>query len=190
MTDLALNPPPTSEQVIEGRLIECGLNAKGILVKYEDDLRSIQVIIRPISGATANHFECIRAAAGHEIVTFEDGKMYIAYSEYTAEVVRPQVLEIFKDELRKKNLLERFPERRNFASLADYTRALELHGGISPGSTLRVYGDGIVFDPAHDETDPEDFVEKYSDLLAIVGYACALEHLKFGFIGNAAAPEH
>ncbi|HEX7750987.1 MAG TPA: hypothetical protein VF440_01150 [Novosphingobium sp.] len=187
MTDL---PPsaPTQEQIIERKLLDCGLDARGISVKYEDELQSIEIRIRPASGATADHFKCIRDAAGHEIATFEDGKMFLAYSDYASEEARPQVLEMFKDGLRKRNLLEGFPERGSFANLADYARALELHGKISPGSTLQVSGDEIVFDPAHDQKSPADFVEKYSDLLAIVGYACALERIKFGFIGNAAAP--
>jgi len=189
MTDLPPSAPPAQEQIIEKKLIACGLDARGISVKYENELQSIEVRIRPASGATTEHFKCVRDVAAHEIVTFEDGKMFLAYSDYASEEARPQVLEMSKDGLRKRNLLGGFPERGNFANLANYARALELHGKISPGSTLKVSGDEIVFDPAHDQKSLADFVEKYSDLLAIVGYACALERIKFGFIGNAAAPQ-
>lgn len=188
MTDLPPSPPPTHEQVIERKLIECGLYANGISVKHEAELQSIEVRIRPASGASTRNFKCIRDAVGNEIVIFEDEKMFLAYSDYASEEARPQVLEMLKDGLRKRNLLEGFPERRSSANLADYARALELHGNIPPGSTLKAADNEIIFDPLCDQKSPADFVEKYSDLLAIVGYACALERIRFGFIGNAAAP--
>lgn len=188
MTDLPPSPPPTQEQVIERSLIDCGLDAQGISVKYEADLQSIEIIIRPMAGATADDFSCIHAAAGYEIVTFEDRSMYQAYGEYASELARPQVLEMFKDRLRERHLLEGFPERRNFPTLTDYVKALETHAGITSGSALRVSGDDIIFDPPHGQTSPSEFAEKYSDLLAIVAYASALERLNFGFVGNAAVP--
>lgn len=61
--------------------------------------------------------------------------------------------------------------------------------GLKTGTALQVSGDGIVFDPPHNDKKPMDFVERYSDLLAIVGYASALECVSFRFIGNAAASE-
>jgi hypothetical protein len=190
MTDLPPSPPPTQEQIIERSLVECGLDARGISIKYEADLQSIEIVIRPSAGATAQHFQCIHDAAGYEIVTFEDQKMYVAYGEYASELARPEVLEMFKDGLQKRHLLDGFPERRNFATLLDYAKALETHAGMPPGSALKVSGDGLIFDPPRAQESPAEFAEKYSDLLAIVGYASALERVSFGFIGNEAVSEN
>ena len=187
MIDMPPASPPSQEQVIEKRLIECGLNAKGVSVKYEGYLQSIEIVIRPNSGATADHFRCIKDAAGYEIVTFEDRDMYVAYNEYASVLARPQVLDGFKASLEEKGLLEGFPERRKFDNFNEYAKALETHGGLKPGTALRVSGDGIVFDPPLDDKNSADFMKCYSDLLAIVGYASALERFNFGFIGNAAA---
>lgn len=189
MIDMPPASPPSQEQVIEQRLIECGLNAKGISVKYEDYLQSIEITIRINAGATVDHFKCIKDAAGYEIVTFEDTNMYISYNEYASELVRPQILDDFKVSLEEKGLLKGFPERRKFENLSEYAKALEIHGGLKPGTALRVSGDGIVFDPPHNDKNPADFMERYSDLLAIIGYSSALERLNFGFIGNAAVSE-
>ncbi|WP_447765671.1 hypothetical protein [Sphingopyxis panaciterrae] len=181
--------PPSQEQVIEQRLIECGLEVAGISVRYEDYLRSIEIMIRSTAGATTDHFECIRAAAGYEIVGFENRQMDQAYNDYISELARPQLLQSFKGRLQQRGLLEGFPERRNFENLAAYAKALEMHGGIAPGSALRSSGDGILFSPPRDEKNPGDLVDRYSDLMAIIGYASALEDVKFGFVGNEAAPD-
>lgn len=113
----------------------------------------------------------------------------VAYNEYASELARLQVLDGFRAFLEEKGLLKEFPERRKFENLGEYAKALEIHGGLKPGTALQVSGDGIVFAPPHNDKNPMDFVERYSDLLAIVGYASALECVSFGFIGNAAASE-
>ncbi|KEZ20822.1 hypothetical protein CP98_00863 [Sphingobium yanoikuyae] len=189
MIDMPPALPPSEEQVIEQRLIECGLNAKGLSVKYEAHLQSIEIVIRPNAGANVDRFKCIKDASGYEIVTFEDRNMHVAYNEYASELARSQVLDGFKASLEEKGLLEAFPERRKFQNLREYAKALETHGGLKPGTALRVSGDVIVFDPPHNDKNPADFMERYSNLLAIVGYASALERLNFGFIGNAAVSE-
>lgn len=102
MIDMPPVPPPSPEKVIEQRLIECGLDVSGVSVRYEDYLQSIEIVIRPTAGATADHFECIKNAAGYEIVTFEDREMYRAYSDYTAELARPEMLESLKAGLQER----------------------------------------------------------------------------------------
>lgn len=189
MIDVPSDPPLPQEQVIEQRLIECGLQIGGISIRYEDYLQSIEIIIRPAAGATTSHFECIRNAANYEIVTFEDLDMYNAYNDYASELARPQLLETFKNSLQAKGLLEGFPERQNFENLDAYAKALERHAGVAPGLALRVSDDRIVFDPPRDGSDPMAFIEGYSDLMAIVAYASALENVSFGFIGNEAIRE-
>ena len=114
MIDMPAEPPPAHEQVIEQRLAQCGLDIGGVSVRFEDYLQSTEIVIRPTAGATVDHFECIKNAAGYEIVTFEDREMYQAYSDYTAELARPEMLESLKARLQEKGLLEALPERASF----------------------------------------------------------------------------
>ena len=189
MIDMPPVPPPSPEKVIEQRLIECGLDVSGVSIRYEDYLQSIEIVIRPTAGATADHFECIKNAAGYEIVTFEDREMYRAYSDYTAELARPEMLESLKARLQEKGLLEDLPERGNFENLEAYAKALEAHGGVAPGSVLRVYGDEILFYPPRDypprdDESPAAFLDHYSDLIGIIGYLSMRDGFGFAFIGN------
>lgn len=123
-------PMSQQEAIIEHRLIDCGLLGTGISVKYEADLQSILVFVRPAAKVTADHFECIKKAVGNEIVMFEDRDMNAAYDEHVSEGIRPIVLASVEGTLRQGGLLRGFPERKNFASLDQYARALE--GGVSP----------------------------------------------------------
>jgi hypothetical protein len=183
--DVPPEPLPASEQVIEQRLIDCGLSKGSFSVKYEDYLQSIEIVISPSAGVKEDHFACIREAAGYEIVTFEDGDMQMAYLDFTSELARPQMLETATSELEQRGLLAGFPERQSFASLDLYAEALEVHSGLSPGSTLRVRGSTIVFDPPVDDRSFGDFSEKYGGLIAVISFAVARGDFKnFGFIGN------
>jgi hypothetical protein len=182
-------PPLPYEQIIEQRLVQCGLKIEGLSVRYEDYLQSFEIVIRTTSGATTDHFECIKNAAGYEIVTFEDRDMYQAYGDYTSELARPQLLKSLKARLQERGLLEAFPERRDFESLETYARALEAHGGIEPGRALHVAGDGILFDPPRDENNPMAMFERYSDLMAIATYASMRDGWKLAFVGNGAVAE-
>ena len=184
MIDMPPVPPPSPEKVIEQRLIECGLDVSGVSIRYADYLQSIEIVIRPIAGATAEDFECIKNAAGYEIVTFEDRKMYRAYSDYRVELARPEMLESLKARLQEKGLLEDLPERGNFENLEAYAKALEAHGGVAPGSVLRVYGDEILFYPPRDDESSAAFLDHYSDLIGIIGYLSLRDGFGFAFIGN------
>lgn len=184
--DQAPEPSAHKEQVIQQNLIDCGLLRTGISVKYEEELQSIEVIIRPEAKASHTHFTCIKDGVGNELVTFTDGSMYAAYNEYAAEAVRPQMLASLTATLQERKLLQGFPVRSDFPSLSDYARALEKHAGTKPGAALRVDGDAIVFDPPHKRTPPADFAAQYSNLLSVVMFASVRDHISFGFIGNAA----
>jgi hypothetical protein len=177
-------PPPASEQIIEQRLVDCGLNKNGFTVKYEDYLQSIEIVISLAAGARAEHFSCIHEAVAHQIVTFEDGPTQMAYLDFVSELVRPQMLEAATAGLDKRGLLAGFPERASFNDLESYAEALEAHSGLSPHSALRVHGEAITFDPPRTE-DFEEFHQKYSDLLVAIQFATARGDFKnFGFIGN------
>lgn len=187
---ISAEPPQAPEQVIEQRLIECGLSRDGFTVRYEDELQSIEIVITPDAGARTEHFSCIRQAVDHEIVTFRDATMQVAYSDYVSELLRPEMLESATAELERRGLLEGFPERENFPNLELYAQALERHGRVAPKTVLHVAGDTIVFDPPDSQASFQDFERKYSDLIAIIMFANARGDFKnFGFIGNEKAAE-
>ena len=179
--------PP--EQVIEQRLVECGLDSKGISVKYEGYLQSIEVVIKPAAGAASQHFPCIQKATGYEIVTFADMEMARQYSDFTTELFRPKMLEDARKLLEQRGLLDNFPVRPDFDSDRLFGEALEAHCGLVKGSTLNTYGQSLVFDPPKDSFgDFEAFEKKYSCLLTSMSFAAARGDIKnFGFIGNEAA---
>lgn len=148
MIDTPPEPPPSQEQVIERKLLDCGLKAGGVTVRYEDELQSIEVVITPEAGTTPDHFGCIHEATFPEIVTFAEGTMYHGYTAYVAELFRPQVMANAEAELKKLGLWESFPRREDYADLADFARALEAHAGFTPGTTLRAEADTqIAVDP-------------------------------------------
>lgn len=180
-------PPPAHEQAIEQRLVRCGLSSAGFTVKYEDYLQSIEIVITPAAGARKNYFPCIRQVAEHEIVSFTDGSMQKAYSDFETERLHPQMLESATSELKKRGLLAGFPDRKRFANLALYAEALERHSGLVPKSTLKVSGMAIVFDPPKGHTNFKDFDKRYSSLMAVITFAAVRGDADFGFIGNEAA---
>jgi hypothetical protein len=101
MIDVPPEPLPPQERVVEQRLLDCGLKTGGFIVKYEDYLQSIQVVIEPSAGATSDNFACIREAAGNEIVTFEDGEMFAAYMDFTSELARPEMMVMYEGRLKE-----------------------------------------------------------------------------------------
>ena len=189
MIDVPPEPLSTQEQVIEQRLLDCGLKRDGFSVRYEDYLQSIEIVIAPSAGATSDDFACIKEATGYEIVRFEDGAMFAAYTDFASELARPKVMVGLEESLKEAGLLEGFPERRDFVSLEDYAEALEVHAGLEPGAALRVSGDGLLFDPPSASTHYEDFAERYSNLLSVVAYASTRDRLNFGFLGNERVEE-
>lgn len=180
-------PPPAHEQVIEQRLIACGLSRGGFTVKYEEYLQSIEIVITPTAGARRDDFPCIRQAAEYQIVSFADDSMQKAYSDFETGLLRPQMLESAAAELKKRGLLENYPDRKSCASLGLYAEALERHSGLLPRSTLKVSNAAIVFDPPRRETNFRDFDVRYSNLMAVITFAAARGDADFVFLGNGAA---
>lgn len=184
MMDIPPEPPPSPEQIIERRLEECGLDANGISVKFEDYLQSIEIVIKPNAGATSQQFECIMEAAGSEIVTFEDSQMHGAYLGFVSDLTRPQRLAELEAKLTENGLLTGMPKRQDFHSIESFAEAIERHSGLVSGSTLNVMGDEIVFNPTSADENFADFHERYSDLLMVVYYVSMKEGIGFGIIGN------
>lgn len=179
-----------SEQVIEQRLVECGLNPSGFTVIYEDYLQSIEVIIKPEAGATREKFECIHNGAASAIVSFSDLEMYRTYSDYETELYRPKMLEDARQSLEKIGKLEGFPVRSAFVDDKRFAEAVEVHCGVPAGGALKEFGDGIVFMPPPEEyRDAEGFMTRYSCLTTAIMYLAAKRELSIGFIGNEAVRE-
>ena len=104
MIETPPEPLPAQEQVIEQKLLDCGLKVGGFTVKYEDYLDGIEVVITPVAGATPDHFDCIRGSIYPEFVRFEDYAMYDQYMAYEADLVRPQVLAEVEAALKERDL--------------------------------------------------------------------------------------
>ena len=180
--------PP--EQFIEQRLVECGLNASGFTVKYEDYLQGIEIVIKPEAGATPQKFGCIHKASEYEIVTFSDLEMNRDYSDYTTELYRPKMLEDARQSLEKIGKLNGFPVRSAFANDKLFAEAVEEHCGIPAGSALKEFGDGIVFMPPSEEyRDVEKFINRYSCLITATTFLAAKRELSIGIVGNEAVRE-
>ena len=185
MIDIPPEPSTSQQQVIEQRLLDCGLDRREFTVTYEDYLQSIQIAIAPNSGASSENFACIKKAAGDEIVTFQDDAMSAAYTNFVSQLARPEMLAMMEARLNEAGLLEGLPDREDFGSLAEYAAALEVHVGIEPRSALHVSGDTIVFDPQNNPSDDEGADERYSNLFAVISYATTRDRLSFGFTGHA-----
>jgi hypothetical protein len=184
MIDVPPSMPP--QQVITQKLVACGLDRDAVSVAWQNELQSIEVIIRRNAHASVDQFACIYKAAATEIVTFEDKSLHSAYTDYTVELFRPRMIADAKAAVTKLRLLDGFPQRSNYVDLRGYTEALERHCGLIVGSVLRASGDAVAFDPPR-ETDPTAFSKRYEKVLAAVMYATAIGDLeKLGFIGNEA----
>jgi hypothetical protein len=185
MIDTPPEPPPAQEQVIERKLLACGLKAGGFSVKYQNSLQGIEVVITPEAGVTPDHFGCIHEAAFPDVVTFADGEMYHRYMAYLEDLFRPQVLADAEAELKKRGLWDGFPTRDGYSTLADYVRALEAHAGYTPGTMLRADGsDSVAVDPADRDLLAATDIERLAALLTVLKFASARDGFAMGFIGN------
>jgi hypothetical protein len=189
MIDTPPEPALSQEQVIEHKLLDCGLAVGGFTVKYEDYLQSIEIVVTPSAGATSEDFPCINDASASEIVTFEDRATYTAFSDFRAELARPQMMAELEARLKERGLWEGFPNRQSFATDDEYAWALEAHGGHAPGSALKVSSFGVTLDPKLDDLDIASFNERYGDLLAIILYVSVRDGFSIGFIGNETVRE-
>lgn len=185
--DTPPEPPPSYEQVITKRLVECGLSKQGVKVSYEDDLQSYEIVIGRSANAAPVMFPCIRDAATAEIVTFDDHQLSIGYNAFLTELYRPEMLARAEEELAKRGLLTGFPRRADFASDALFAEALERHCGLAKGEAIRPLGDVLAFQPPPEAAhDFEAFSQRYSCLLSAIQLVSARDELTIGFIGNEA----
>lgn len=184
MIDIPPEPPASPQLHIEQRLVDCGLERRSFSVKYEEYLQSIEIVIDDQANIATSQFTCIHAAAGNEIVSFKNGATQLAYNDFGAELVRPEMVARAKVELEKRGLLADFPNRGPFPDLKRYAEALEAHCGMSPGSALRAGSQDILFDPPAKNTGLSEFNKRYSCILSLLMYASAKGDATFAFIGN------
>lgn len=185
MIDVPPESYPPQEQVIEQHLAECGLNAKGVTVKYEAELQSIEIVVGLEAGATVDHFACIREASAVELVSFEDREMQNAYWQWLGELMRPQRLAQAEAELEKRGLLEGFPDRSDYLSDKKFGEALEVHCGLEVGSFFEESEWGLVANPNLDQSPDEAEWDRLTCLMAAMSLASARgDSFKAGFLGN------
>lgn len=185
MIDQAPEPPAAQEQVIESKLLDCGLKAGGFTVRHEDELDGFEVVIASSAGATPARFRCIFDATYPEIVRFDDLAVEEQYNAFAEEQVRPQVFADLERELRIVGLWEGFPERGAFTTLEDFAHALEAHAGFSPGTMLRAEADTrIVVDFMDRKLLVQMDYERLATLLVVLKFASARDRFSIGFIGN------
>jgi hypothetical protein len=188
MIDMPPEPRPAYEQVIEQKLIQCGLRVGGFTVKYEDELQSVEIVIDKQAGASRENIDCIREAAGYQIVTFRDGDMQKAYVEKAFEALKPKMLTEARAALEKRGLLDCFPERSSYASDKLFAEALERHCGMKPGTFFVQSQWGLLGQPKlSNRSKAED--DRMACLMSAITYVSAKgEKFEFGFIGNEAFP--
>lgn len=182
--------PAAQEQVIQDKLVQCGLASRGIRVAYSDDLQGYEIIITPEAGAKPELFPCIREVAERDIVRFTDPEMYHRYLGFVDELLRPLALKTAEEELAKLGRLKGFPSRTAFESDGLFAAALEVHCGLKPGTAIRPVGGSLAFEPPKEDLgDAKKFIKKYSCLLAALSFVGAKGEMKVGFIGNAAVAQ-
>lgn len=186
MIDMPQVPPPAYEEGLTQKLMQCGLRNTGFTVKYQDELQSIEIVIDREAGASAEHFGCIKQAAGHEIITFKQPELRQAYEDWVFEALKPTMLADAQAELVKHGALEDFPERSKFGSDRLFAEALERQCGMKPGSFFVKTQWGLIGQPKMGRQSKAD-AGRMSCLIAAILYVRAKgEPFKFGFIGNEA----
>lgn len=186
LIDLPQTPPAAYEQVLERKLVGCGLRRGAFTVSYEDELQSVQVVIGEEAGAGIDTLDCIQRAAGREIVSFDDRGLQAAYDARVFDAHRDAILGDARRELEERGLLKAFPERSAFGSDELFTEALERHCGMMPGAYKRALqrGDFLPGGKLGPETPSKTQI---SCLMAAISYAFARgDSFEFGFIGNEA----
>ncbi|KQN88878.1 hypothetical protein ASE90_18315 [Sphingomonas sp. Leaf67] len=182
MIDMPQTPPSAYEQVLVQKLVRCGLRPDGFTVRYEAELQSVEVVIGEGSGATKEHVECIRQAAGSEIVTIRDPAVQRAYEDRIGEVMRPVMLASAKTELERRGVLNDFPRRSAYPTDKAFAEALERQCGLVPGAMFVESAGGLILRP--DAMGGESF-DKLTCVLAAARYAQAQgDRFTFGIIGN------
>lgn len=168
--------------MVTQKLVQCGLRASGFTVRYEPVLQSVEVVIGDDAGATEEHVECIRQAAGSDIVTIHDPVVRQAYDDRVAEVMRPVMLASARAELERHGALKDFPRRSAYLTDKGFAEALEQQCGLVPGFAFVEGHGGLIL--RADAIDSQSF-DKLTCVLAAAQYADAQgDRFSFGLIGN------
>lgn len=185
MIDMPQTIPSAYEQVLVKKLVGCGLRVEGFTVRDEAELQSVEVVIGEKAGAKIEQVECIREAAGSEIVTIQDPAVRQAYDDRIVEVMRPAMLASAKAELERRGVLNGFPERSAFPSDKSFAEALERQCGVMPGSIFVESHWGLTVQPSGMDAASSD---KLACVLAAAYYATVRgDAFSFGIIGNEQA---
>ena len=191
MIDLPPDHDFQTIEAIQSGLVECGLDRNRFTVEWSDLMQSVEIRFDKEASVTAKDFECIHAAAGYSVVSFDDMDLQIGYSDFQAELIKPQLLARAKQSLREKGLLDGFPAKSSYTNDKEYAEALESHCGLEPGSVLKEFEGGLLFQPAQFHSDFSKFENEFSCLFSAVIYAQSLLYVKtFGFAANAGPPEN
>lgn len=182
MIDVPPEPPALPSKPLAEALVDCGLDAQGFTIIYDDDLRAHVVKVLSRSGATQQNLQCVWDATWSEFVEFEDGRLQLAYEQLTHDHFAPLVKQSARENLDKHGLLEGLPNRSDFASLDDFAVAIEEHCGFAANQMLRVSGDTIMFESRQPATDLLHS-ERFGCLISAMA---ASGETKLGFIGNEA----
>lgn len=185
--DVIPEPPLPYEQVVTQKLLDCGLTDHGFTVKFEDYLQSYEVVIYRSANVAPDMYPCIRAAAGNEVVTFDDQELSSGYNAFLTELYRPKMIEDAEAELAKRGLLKGFPQRAEFLTDALFAEAIEVHCGLEKGEAIRPFGGALAFQPSPEAVhDFNKFHERYSCLISAIMLVSARNEMRIGFIGNGA----
>lgn len=179
MIDMPPMPPRISAEAIPQKLTECGLDARGFTIEYEDDFQGYVIKITPQAGATAKNMQCIWDATWSEFVEFTDAELQAAYSEITNVRFQPLAMQSARESLEKKGLLSNLPSQQDFASLSEFAVAIERHCGLNPHDILSVDGDSFTLQPKF----PADS-RNYDKVGCIFSALAASGVSKIGIIGN------
>jgi len=183
--DLPPEPQIQSVEVIEQRLVDCGLNKKGFSIEYSELLQAREIVIGKNADASVGQFPCIHTATGFELVRFEDTQVDGEYRDFLSELARPKIFEYAKNGLAAAGLLEGFPERAKYKNDKLFAEAIEVHCGLDAGSVLKEVEGGLTFQPTDPGLDSETLSERYRLLITAVIYAQAKGDIQnFGFVGN------
>ena len=183
--DLPPEPHIQTVEVIEQRLVDCGLNQKGFSIQYSELLQARKIVIGKNADVSLEQFACIHNAIEFEFVTFVDAQTDAEYRDFSNELAQPQVLEYAKNGLAEVGLLEGFPERAKYKNDKLFAEAVELHCGLDAGSVLKEVEGGLTFQPDYPGLDSDTLSERYRRLIAAVMYAQARGDIQnFGFVGN------
>ena len=185
--------PPMNYQRVAAAVIQCGVPASHVRVRYEQGLELDVVIIERLGAMPSEPvLTCIYNAAVPEgyFVTFRDEEQNAAFSKVSMELGRERARQEGQEWLRARGLLDGLPLYDPGVSTPEgYAREVEKHCSAEPGSVIEV------IDPKY-FTLRRDFMESTlagrrddSDKVICIVNVLAASSLanggiSFGFVGN------